>query len=62
MAVTVVGQDSQVAKRATCFNCGSILQYYPKDVDSRIEHDYGGGSDHVRFIKCPTCAWEVSVK
>ena len=33
--VEVIGQCEEVAKRATCKNCGAILRYYEKDTRVR---------------------------
>jgi len=50
-----------VVKEIVCKNCGATLQYVPKDIESEIHHDYGGGSDEFRFIKCPPCGQKVGV-
>lgn len=57
--VNVVGKDDLLYKRITCRKCASILQYLPIDLKSRTSKDYGGGTDYVEFIVCPTCANEV---
>jgi RNase P subunit RPR2 len=62
--VTVVNPvpHPSVVKEVICRNCGVTLSYVPNDVASRIETDYGGGSEQVKFIKCPSCKGEVQVK
>jgi len=60
--VKIVGREKNVIKRATCKNCGAILEYYPKEVKSYTYKDYGGGSDTVYYIKCPDCTEKVVVK
>ena len=59
--VQIVGQDKQLVKRATCRNCTSMLEYTQSEVESRIHRDYGGGSDVIAFIRCPSCGKQVHV-
>lgn len=58
--ITIIGKDPSVAKRITCRNCGSILEYHTKDVTEVIGKDYGGGTDIRNYIICPVCAKEVT--
>lgn len=62
--VTVVSTvpDQSVVKRVVCKNCGSTLEYVPKDIESHSYRDYTGGSDIDYFIKCPPCGHKVYVK
>lgn len=62
--VTVVSTQPHpsVVKETVCRNCGSTLQYVPRDVNHREVSDYCGGRDTVYFIDCPTCNKEVFVK
>ncbi len=53
--VKVVGRDESVVRRVTCRSCASILEYTLSEVDSYVDHDYGGGSDTVYYIRCPSC-------
>ena len=57
--VNVVGKDDNLYKRITCRKCASILQYLPIDLRNQKSTDYGGGTDYVEFIICPTCGNEV---
>lgn len=62
--VTVVSTvpHPKVVKEVVCRNCGSTLQYVPKDVCSEQHYDYGGGSDTYHYINCPPCGEKVYVK
>ena len=62
--VTVVSRQphQSVVKEIVCKSCGCTLQYVPRDVKERIEHDYGGGSERIRYIECPECVEQVTVK
>lgn len=62
--VTVISTQPHpsVVKEVVCRNCGSTLQYVPRDIVSREVRDYTGCSDTFRHIKCPTCSNEVSVR
>jgi DNA-directed RNA polymerase subunit RPC12/RpoP len=62
MAVEKVGDDDRAKRRVTCRDCGSILEYLPRDVEHKTHHDYSGGSDTYSFIKCPECKATVYVK
>lgn len=62
--VTVVSTvpHPSVVKEVVCRNCGATLNYVPKDIKERIEGDYTGGRDVYRYIECPPCGNQVSVK
>ena len=51
-----------VVKEVVCKNCGSLLEYVPKDIQNKTVKDYGGGSDTYYFITCPPCGEKVYVK
>ena len=61
--VKVISTDPHrsVVKEIVCKNCGSTLQYVPKDVESERHYDYLGDSDEYRFITCPSCSHKVGV-
>ena len=61
--VTVInkGPHQSVVKEAICRNCGSTLQYVPRDIKERVETDYGGDRDIVKYIECPECNDRVTV-
>ena len=59
---TVIGVDSSVAKRCTCKNCASIIEYLPIDVAKTYSTDYTGGRDYYSYIKCPKCANSIMVR
>lgn len=62
--VTVVKTEPHpsVVKEAVCRNCGATLNYVPADIKERLECDYGGGRDVVKYIKCPPCGNLITVK
>ena len=53
MAIGIIGKDTLAAKEKTCSHCGSKLRYMPIDIQKRIDSDYTGCKEEVRFIKCP---------
>jgi hypothetical protein len=57
---TVIGYDDSVKLRCTCRNCSAIIEYVPKDVQEKLEHDYGGGSDLVYYMTCPSCGVRIN--
>lgn len=61
--VTVVNKnpDKSVVKQIVCRNCGSTLEYVPRDVTEYTATDYTGGRDIVRYIHCPECNKDVYV-
>lgn len=59
MTVRVVGEAPEVTKRATCKNCGAILEYTPSDTTTETHRDYGGGSDTYRILHCPRCSERI---
>lgn len=55
-----IGKDATIVKRATCRHCGTINEYYPKEV--RILYsgsDYSGGPDGHEGFNCADCGKEV---
>jgi uncharacterized protein with PIN domain len=62
--VTVISTDphQSVVKETVCRNCGSTLQYVPRDIKQRTVRDYLGDADVLQYIECPTCNKEVTVK
>ncbi len=62
MAVRKVGDDAEAVKRVTCRNCGSILEYLPRDVQSKTSRDYSGVADTDYWVDCPECGKRVTVK
>lgn len=55
MAITILGKDPSTAKRVTCRNCGSILEYHSVDIKEYYSYDYQGGRDLHKYITCPCC-------
>lgn len=51
-----------VVKQAICRNCGCTLEYVPKDVKTVTSRDYGGGTDILKYIECPSCKATVAVQ
>lgn len=64
MVVKVIDEtpDPEVIKRVSCGNCGVRLEFVPRDIQSYVHHDYGGGSDTIYYIDCPKCLKQVKVK
>ncbi len=62
--VTVVSKvpHQSVVKETICRNCGSTLQYVPRDIKERTVSDYTGDREIVRYIDCPECNDRVTVK
>ena len=62
--VTVVnkGPHPSVVKEVICRNCGSTLEYVPRDIKERTVSDYTGDREIVRYIECPECDEHVTVK
>ena len=62
--VTVInkGPHQSVVKEVVCRNCGCTLQYVPRDVKERTVSDYTGDREIVRYIDCPECNDQVTVK
>ena len=58
--VQVVGK-ADIAKRKTCWNCASILEYLPIDIISHSNTDYTGCTDITKIINCPSCGKHVTV-
>jgi endogenous inhibitor of DNA gyrase (YacG/DUF329 family) len=55
----VIGFDPKLMKQCKCRKCAAIVKYSEHEVQSYVEHDYGGGKDLVKFIKCPSCGNDV---
>jgi len=55
----VVGKSAAVIKRVTCNRCSSILEYLPIEIMVKVETDYCGGKDIIRYIRCPCCNSDV---
>ena len=49
------------AKKCTCYQCKSVLEYQHSDMQYSLERDYGGGCDRVARIVCPNCQYRQSV-
>lgn len=43
------------AKRTTCYNCRSILEYSFSDITEEYVRDWDGGGDTYYRIVCPAC-------
>lgn len=51
----VIGKDKAKVHRVTCDDCASIIEYTLSETKTHVHHDYGGGSDTYRTLKCPSC-------
>jgi DNA-directed RNA polymerase subunit RPC12/RpoP len=62
--VTVVSKQPHhsVVKETVCRNCGSVLQYVPRDIKQRTVSDYLGDRDIINYIECPECNEQVTVR
>lgn len=58
MAVEIVGEAGEIKRRATCNNCGAILEYLPKDIKHRTYKDISQVLDVIHWIECPRCSNE----
>lgn len=61
MAIKIVGQDPAAVKRCTCGKCAAVLEYTLSDTTTGKHHDYGGGCDTYRYLKCPACGNEINL-
>ena len=61
MTILVVGKATDKAKRCTCRNCGSILEYFPIDTYKETRTDYTGAKDTYTYLNCPTCSHNILV-
>ncbi|OHD26295.1 MAG: hypothetical protein A2Y38_06585 [Spirochaetes bacterium GWB1_59_5] len=62
MTVKVVGHSPKVEQQVTCPGCGAILSYVPNDVKEVWESDGEGGQELRRFIPCPGCHKQVTLR
>lgn len=62
MSVKKVGQDKKKQRKATCNNCGAILQFYPKDVKTQSFYSFGEYDGSYNYVGCPQCKQQVKVK
>jgi hypothetical protein len=59
--VVILGKDKKMFKIISCQECGSELQYLPRDIMGGYYRT--GNGDEVKkyfFIECPSC-WEKVV-
>jgi len=56
----VIKIDNTIAKRITCRDCGALIEYFPNEVESRVENEpYGGGTDMYHYLTCPNCGKQM---
>lgn len=60
--VKKVGQDKKVLRRITCKQCGSKLEYLPKEIKSEVLSSFGEYDGTRYWIICPECNNEVTVR
>jgi hypothetical protein len=52
----VIKIDETKALRRTHNDCGAVIEYFPNEVDSKVEDEpYGGGTDVYHYLTCPNC-------
>lgn len=58
----VVGRDEKLVPRASCFGCGSIVEYAQNEVkQGKFNMDYLGDYDLMDYIDCPKCNYKIQV-
>jgi len=62
MAVEKVGEDEGQKLKATCKNCGAMLQFYRKDVISQDLYISGEYEGKIEYVVCPDCSNQVAAK
>ena len=58
----VVGQDEKAAKRCTCGECGAIVEYMKREVQTYSGRDMSGGPDGREWIVCPQCGEDIILR
>ena len=53
---------ASVVKEVICRNCGATLEYVPADIQERTVSDYTGDKDVIRYIVCPPCGSQQTVR
>lgn len=54
--------DPRYIHKASCRDCGAILEYVKKDVKSYSGTDYGGGPDGMDWVDCPKCGGKAVIR
>lgn len=62
MAIEIVGEDEKSKRKATCKQCGAILEFLPADIQTGEVSDYTGSSDTYYWIDCPRCKNAIQVR
>lgn len=57
----VIGFDKTKVRKVTHRTCTAIIEFLQNEVQSKVVHDYGGGSDVIYYIICPNCGKEIQV-
>lgn len=52
----------QKSMTAECSQCKAELSYVYTEIQQKIERDYGGGHERVKFIVCPCCNNQVRLQ
>ncbi len=63
MVIKIVDEepDPSVIKKTICKNCGIKIEFLPIDVLSKTLYSFGE-SEIYRYIPCPKCNSEITVK
>lgn len=64
MTVRIIKQRKmpEAFKETGCPSCGSVLEYTMFDTSTKTVTDYTGGKEIIRYILCPKCGFEISVR
>lgn len=59
----VLGFDPKLNRYCSCRNCSAMVEYTNKDIvgTKKINHDYLGDYDVVKYIICPNCNKDITL-
>lgn len=62
MRIVKIGPAPEVEKEVICrAGCGATIAYVPNDVQSKLVSCMGD-TDTVRFLTCPSCGKQITVR
>lgn len=58
---SIIGQDPRLKRICSCGNCAALIEYTNKDIvgTKKVNWDYLGDYDVVKYIVCPACSKDV---